>query len=480
MRLIIVSNRLPVTVVESPQEGIEIQQSIGGLATGLNSFLRAYTLSQANAQYQWVGWPGIDAPVEKHDQIKERLAKLNCHPVFIPTELSEPFLSGFCNNTLWPLFHHLPAYAGFDSADWQAYQRVNALFSEKIAETVQAGDMLWIHDYHLFLLPGILHQQFPDLKIGFFLHIPFPTHHSLQLLPENCRKALLKGLTGCDLIGFHTEEYLRNFKETFSRQLGELPAEIKLEIRPMGVDFEQIQTTVRTQSPSEYQGQFLSHTENQKLILSVDRLDYTKGITQRLNAYQKFLEECPVWQRKILMVLVVAPSREEVGHYQSTKKQIDELVGKINGKFGDFTWSPIIYIYRTFTQAQLVELYSICDIALITPLKDGMNLIAKEYLAARIDATGVLILSKNAGAAKELSGSIIIDPNSVENIANGIKQAVEMSTTEQKQRMQMMQKGLKINNVTRWGMEFVKSLSTKSPHQEEPETGENKRCQPRF
>ena len=479
MRLIIVSNRLPVTIIESPSKGLEIQQSIGGLATGLNSFLRAYTRSQADAQYQWVGWPGIDGPAEKQDQIKDRLAKLNCHPVFIPKELSDAFLSGFCNNTLWPLFHHLPAFAGFDAAHWEAYQKVNALFSEKIAEILQPGDMLWIHDYHLFLLPGLLHQQFPGLKIGFFLHIPFPTNNNLQLLPESCRKALLKGLTGCDLIGFHTEEYLRNFKDTFTRQVGALPEEIKLETRPMGVDFEQIQTTARTQAPSEYQDHLLSHTENQKLILSVDRLDYTKGITQRLNAYQEFLLESPVWQRKIVMILVVAPSREEVGHYQSTKKEIDELVGRINGKFGDFTWSPIIYLYRTFTQAQLVELYSLCDIALITPLKDGMNLIAKEYLAARVESTGVLILSKNAGAAKELSGSIIIDPNSVDSMAKGIKQAVEMNTAEQKQRMQIMQQSLKQNNVARWGMEFVKSLSTTPSHKEEPEAGENTRCQPR-
>ncbi len=471
MRLIIVSNRLPVTIVESAQKGLEIQQSIGGLATGLNSFLRAYMRSQNDAQYQWVGWPGIDASPEKQKRIKARLAQINCHPVFITKELSEPFLSGFCNNTLWPLFHHLPAYAGFDSAHWQAYQQVNALFSETIAEILQPEDMLWIHDYHLFLLPGILHQQFPNLKIGFFLHIPFPTSNNLQLLPENCRKALLKGLTGCDLIGFHTEEYLKNFKDTFSRQVGALPEDVKLETRPMGVDFDQIQSTARHQSPSVYQGQFLTHTKNKKLILSVDRLDYTKGIIERLHAYQKFLVESPVWQRKIVMLLIVAPSREEVSHYRTTKKQIDELVGRINGQFGDFTWSPIIYLYRTFTQAQLVELYSLSDIALITPLKDGMNLIAKEYLAARVDNKGVLILSKNAGAAKELSGSIIIDPNSIDSIAKGIQQAVDMDGAEQKQRMQMMQQILKQNNVARWGMEFVKSLSN---------LGENTQCQPRF
>ncbi len=465
MRLIIISNRLPVTAVANGDR-IIFKQSIGGLATGLNAFLRGFNQPE-NAEYLWIGWPGITVKPNRENIVTRQLNNLNCHPVYITENTMEKFNEGFCNKTLWPNFHYFTAYYSYEEEQWATYKKVNELFCDKIAEIIKPGDILWIHDYHLLLLPKLLRDRFPTLTIGFFLHIPFPSYEILQILPKKCRNEILQGMLGADLIGFHTHEYSQHFKKSVKRLLsyeqhsdyvsvsGRLA---KISTHPMGVDFNFIQNSALAKKLSVTKQKVLDINQKLKIVLSIDRLDYTKGIPNRLLSYEKFLIENPEWHRSVALVLLVAPSREGVNHYRTMKRQIDELVGRINGKFGDIKWMPIIYQYRTFTQEQLTELYTISDVALVTPLRDGMNLIAKEYISSKIDGNGVLILSEAAGAAKEMFDALIINPNCTEEISSAIKQALEMPASEQQTRITMMQSQLQRYDVTHWGNEILNEL----------------------
>jgi trehalose 6-phosphate synthase/phosphatase len=465
MRLIIISNRLPVTAVANEHE-IAFKQSIGGLATGLNSFLRGLK-QEDKAEYIWVGWPGITIKSNQENEIKEQLKNFNCHPVYITENMMEKFNEGFCNKTLWPNFHYFTAYYSYEEDQWATYKKVNELFCDKIAEIIQPNDLVWIHDYHLLLLPQLLRNRFPNITIGFFLHIPFPSYEIFQILPKKCRNEILLGMLGSDLIGFHTHEYSQHFKQSVMRLLGFEPHMdyfnnsgrlIKINTFPMGVDFNFIYNSALSKKSSITKNKLLDIDKNLKVILSIDRLDYTKGIPNRLISYGKFLKENPQWHKNVVLVLLVAPSREGVSHYRSMKRQIDELVGHINGKYGDIQWTPIIYQYRTFTLEQLTELYAISDVALVTPLRDGMNLIAKEYICSKVNNDGVLILSEAAGAAKEMHEAIIINPNCTEEISSAIKQALEMPKEEQQTRIRMMQSQLQRYNVTHWGAEIMNDL----------------------
>ncbi|HVV69102.1 MAG TPA: bifunctional alpha,alpha-trehalose-phosphate synthase (UDP-forming)/trehalose-phosphatase [Gammaproteobacteria bacterium] len=463
MRLIIISNRLPVTAVASG-DTFTFKQSIGGLATGLNAYLRSFTA--AGSEYLWVGWPGATIKANDEANVSEQLQRFNCHPIFITETMMEKFNEGFCNKTLWPNFHYFTSYYSYEEEQWATYKKVNELFCEKIKDILKPGDTVWIHDYHLLLLPQLLRDKIADLTIGFFLHIPFPSYEIFQILPKKCRNEILQGMLGADLIGFHTCEYSQHFKKSVRRLLGYEPHMdyfntqkrlIHINTYPMGVDYHHIQKIAQATTASTKQ-QLLGVNQEIKTILSIDRLDYTKGIPNRLLSYEKFLQENPKWHRKVVLVLLVAPSREGVSHYRKMKKYIDELAGCINGKFGDIKWMPIIYQYRSFTQEQLTELYAISDVALVTPLRDGMNLIAKEYVSSRIDGKGVLILSEAAGAAKELVDAIIINPNCTEEIAAAIKQALEMPEDEQESRIAMMQSQLESSDVTRWGSNIINEL----------------------
>lgn len=464
MRLIIISNRLPVTVTIE-NEKVIFKPSIGGLATGLNAFLRGF--HQDDSEYLWIGWPGITIKSNQENNVSKELAKFNCHPVFITESMMEKFNEGFCNKTLWPNFHYFTSYYSYEEEQWATYKKVNELFFNKVSAVIQEDNIVWIHDYHLLLLPKLLRDRFPNLTIGFFLHIPFPSYEILQILPKKCRNEILQGMLGADLIGFHTHEYSQHFKKSVMYLLGYEPYMdyfntagrlINVNTYPMGVDFNYIQKIAQGREYGSNEDKQLKFPKNIKIILSIDRLDYTKGIPNRLLSYEKFLKENSEWHKKVVMVLLVAPSREGVSHYRTMKRMIDELVGRVNGKFGDITWMPIIYQYRTFTLEQLTELYSVSNVALVTPLRDGMNLIAKEYISAKIDGQGALILSETAGAAKEMFDAIIINPNCVEEISSAIKQALEMPISEQSNRIALMQSRLKRYDVIRWGTDIINEL----------------------
>ncbi|MFX1273492.1 MAG: bifunctional alpha,alpha-trehalose-phosphate synthase (UDP-forming)/trehalose-phosphatase [Promethearchaeota archaeon] len=459
-RLIIISNRLPVTI--SRVDGkLEYNRSLGGLATGLASFHK-----QHNSL--WVGWPGInlESIEDVKDEVEQRLiSEFNCYPIFLTQEEIEKHYLGFCNVTLWPLFHLFIQYTSFDDQLWQAYEQVNKKFHKTILQIYGPNDIIWIQDYHLLLLPKLIRDSIADSTIAFFLHIPFPSYEVFRILPW--REEVLEGLLGSDLIGFHTYDYERHFLSSVHRILGlELNMNkinfqgrnVKVDCFPMGIDYDRYSKQAeRPETKLEIQ-KIRKEIGDRKIIFSIDRMDYTKGILQRLEAYECFLETYPEYREMVTLIFVTAPSRSRVEEYQMLKSDIDELVGKINGRFSTIGWNPILYIHRPLPLDELVSLYAVSNVALITPIRDGMNLIVKEYITSKIDGKGVLILSETAGAAKELSEALIVNTNNKMQIVNSIKQALEMPEELQIRRMRKMQNRIKNYTVSIWADDIIYNL----------------------
>src|SRR4030066_2192629 len=467
-RLLIVSNRLPVTVVE--KEGkLRFQQSVGGLVTGLSSYLETSKgTSFSSSEYVWVGWPGITVSDKMKLELKERVSsEYQAYPVFLSEKVMEKFYYGFCNKTIWPLFHYFPSYTVYNEDYWINYKDVNETFSDAIMEVIKPEDIVWIHDYHLMLLPKLLRERIPDVAIGFFLHIPFPSSEIFRLLPSKWRTDILNGLLGADLIGFHTHDYSQYFLRCvlriigYEHDLGKIIVQnriVKVDTFPMGIDFERFYNASSSPRIQKERGKLKKTLKDRKIILSIDRLDYAKGIANRLLSFELFLERNPEWHKKVTLFLVVVPSRIGVERYAEMKNKIDELVGRINGRFSSGGWAPIFYQYRFLSFEPLVALYTVSDVALITPLRDGMNLIAKEYLASRTDKTGVLIISEMAGAAKELGEAVVVNPNDIEEMAEALKEALGMNRDEQITRHQVMQDRLRNYDVIRWAEDFIQQL----------------------
>jgi trehalose 6-phosphate synthase/phosphatase len=469
-RLLIVSNRLPVSI-ERKRGQFHFQPSAGGVATGLGSFYKSYNSL-------WIGWPGIT--VAKKDEkekeiVEQRLrAEFNCQPVFLSQSEVENYYHGFCNETIWPLFHYFPQYVSYNETFYKSYERVNKLFCDAVLEGAKEDDIIWIHDYHLMLLPKLIRERMPDATIGFFLHIPFPVYEIFHLLPW--RKEILEGLLGADLIGFHTYDYAQHFlgnirnllgwEHTFGQITGE-DHTIRVDVFPMGIDYEGYAKAPQSPEVQKDAARLRRTIGDTKLILSIDRLDYSKGIPQRLEAFDTFLQKNPEYKGKVTLILVAVPSRTQVEHYKLLKSQVDELIGKINGEHGSIDWTPISYLYRFLRFPALNALYSVADVALITPLRDGMNLIAKEYLASKTDGKGVLILSEMAGASQELGEALIVNPNDKEELKNALVEALAMPEEEQVERNRIMQRRLQRYNVTRWAEDFVERLLTAREHQRE-------------
>lgn len=442
-RLIIVSNRLPVKA-EIHENTISYEKSSGGLATGLDSLPTIY-------EKHWIGWPGLYTDNELTEkELDQALDKLNFHPVFLNRDDVENYYEGYSNSTLWPLFHYFYVYSVHDDKYWEAYYKVNQLFLDKILEIATNNDILWIQDYHLMLLPAMVREKLPSVRIGFFLHIPFPSYELFRTL-EN-REELLKGLLGSDLIGFHTFTYMRHFISALLRTSGiEMDDNILhygnrpvyIDAYPMGINYSKFNKAWRRPGIEKQIALFNKRFSDRKIILSVDRLDYSKGIPRRLEAFSLFLERYPEWIGKVSMFIILVPSRDSVDRYSELKTSIDELIGSINGRLSQSEWIPIHYFYKDFSFNELVVLYHVSEVALVTPLRDGMNLVAKEYVAAKAKKPGVLILSEMAGAAIELSDALQVNPNNTGEIADAINKALIMPEDEQKARLFKMQKKLK-------------------------------------
>ncbi len=459
-RLIIVSNRLPVSI--SKRKGdLFYKQSVGGLATGLKSFSKTF-------QSLWIGWPGINSEKlikKERDEIRKKIITDSCYPVFLTKRDIENYYYGFSNKTIWPLFHYFTQHTRYIDSMWKAYKRVNKLFCNGVIKVAKPGDIIWIHDYHLMLLPKLLRKELPKASIGFFLHIPFPSFEVFRLPPW--RKDILEGLLGADLIGFHTYDYVQHFLHSVRNIIGLENTFglinfgnrlIKVDCFPMGIDYEKYASATRSQEIQKEIKRIRDKVGRRKIILSVDRLDYTKGIPGRLEAFDHFLSKYPEYKEKVTLVLVAVPSRTKVEQYKNLKKHVDELIGRINGKYGTINWMPVWYLYRSLPFDNLIAMYCAADIALITPIRDGMNLIAKEYIATKNDKKGVLILSEMAGGAKELGEAIIINPNNQEEIASALKEALTMSNEEQKEHNKIMQERLQRYNIERWANDFMDSV----------------------
>ncbi|MDD5326516.1 MAG: bifunctional alpha,alpha-trehalose-phosphate synthase (UDP-forming)/trehalose-phosphatase [Phycisphaerae bacterium] len=459
--LIIVSNRLPVNVTKHSNT-LHFQPSAGGVATGLCSLGESY-------QCRWVGWPAIPSdkitPQEKR-KISAQLSEQNWHPVFLSAKDIRNYYDGFCNKTIWPLFHYFPLHTVYEDRHWQAYTRVNKAFCDAVLKIAEPDDQIWIHDYQLMLLPELLRKQMPNAQIGFFLHIPFPSFEMFRLLPW--RKEILTGLLGADLVGFHTYDYVRHFLSSAARIVGNEHSMgtltvgnrvVKVDAFPMGIDYDKYSIAVKDSKVGKALTSIRKKVSDKKIIISIDRLDYTKGILQRLEAFDLFLSQNPKYKKKVTLILVAVPSRTDVGDYVELRKQVEGLVGRINGEHGTIGWVPVWYLYRFLPLERLVALYNIADVALVTPLRDGMNLIAKEFIAAKTDGRGVLILSEMAGAAGELGEAIVVNAHNKQAIVHAIKEALEMPLEEQIERNRTMQKRLSRYTVTRWAHDFMESLS---------------------
>ncbi len=476
-RLILVSNRLPFSVrVEKGQ--VRFDESSGGLVTGLSTFLDSYKYHLPRQEkHLWVGWPGSAVPDELKGEVLLR-AQRECgaYPVFLSPKDMEQFYWGFCNKTIWPLFHYFPSYTSYEDEFWQTYRRVNEHFRDTLIDLIQPQDIVWVQDYHLMLLPRLLREKAPQALIGFFLHIPFPSFEIFRLMPPLWRRQILEGLLGADLIGFHTYEYMEHFLQSVLRILGyehhmgslSLSDHVaRVETYPMGIDFQKFFMTSIDPKTERERAYLLQILHGFRTVLSIDRLDYSKGILNRLEGFELLLEKYPEYRGKLVLIMVVVPSRIGVMHYEQMKKQIEEQVGKINGKYGSIGWTPVIYQYRHLTIHPLSALYGMSDVALVTPLRDGMNLIAKEYIASRTDKSGVLILSEMAGAAKELGEAVIVNPNDRGQIAEALKEALEMPREDQERRNTIMQERLRRYDIMRWATDFVHQLSQMKEIQEQ-------------
>ncbi len=458
MKIIIIANRLPVRI-ERKEGRFSIERSEGGLATGLGSL-------ETEADKYWIGWPGIhtDDELEKKE-ITDKLHELNFHPVFLSAEQIENYYEGYSNSTIWPLCHYFFSYIEYRADYWETYQQVNSLFCNEALPFIESNDIVWVQDYQLMLLPGMIREEKPNASIGYFHHIPFPSYELFRVLPE--REEVLEGLLGADLIGFHTYDYMRHFISAIYRVLDLNCSldEINLRDRivhvdafPMGINYELYHNAPTLPGVKEKAEMLKNKLGGKTVILSVDRLDYSKGILHRLNGFAQFLQNHPEYHEKVTLAMIVVPSRDTVDIYADLKTRIDQTIGEINGKYSRLGWTPIFYFYRSFAFEELMAMYDISDIALVTPLRDGMNLVAKEYLASKCNTPGVLILSEMAGAAIELQDAIIINPNDTDQIEKAILQALNMPEEEKVKRLQKMQKRTSRENVKKWANDFVTEL----------------------
>ncbi|NLN87312.1 MAG: bifunctional alpha,alpha-trehalose-phosphate synthase (UDP-forming)/trehalose-phosphatase [Syntrophomonadaceae bacterium] len=459
-KIIFISNRLPVTALKDNGK-IEYQKSIGGLVTGLKKY-------HEQADSVWVGWPGTAdeeiSPADK-EAIQKKLIEYQCLPVFLTDQEINLYYNGFSNETIWPLFHYFTNMTTYNIETWAAYRQVNERFFQTVASVIEKGDIIWVHDYQLMLLPMMIKDQYPDTQVGFFLHIPFPSFEIFRLLIW--RQEILQGLLGADLIGFHTFEYVRHFLSSIRHLLGldttmnRISYEdryVQVDAFPMGIDY---QFFAGEQQDDPLHGDaraIIEKARGMKIILSVDRLDYTKGIPERLKAFERFLAQYPEHHEKVRLNMIVAPSRVDVGMYDELRKEITELVSEINGKYGTFTWMPVWFFFRSFSQESLITLYRNSDVLLVTPLRDGMNLVCKEYIASRTDCQGMVVISETAGAASELGEAVIVNPNDSNAIARGLKMALDMPRDEVLARNKMMHRRLQRYNVGFWADEFLTAL----------------------
>lgn len=456
-RVILVSNRLPVTV-RAEHGGLRLVPSAGGLATALGA-------AQRTRGGEWYGWPGDlsrATPVERRC-IESELASLSCVPVELTAAEVAHYYDGFSNGVLWPLLHYQIDKVRLDAShDWSVYRAVNQRFAERVAERLEPGELVWVHDYQLALVPALLRELCPWARIGFFLHVPFPAPEVFNVLPW--RDEVLRGMLGSDLISFHTASYRRNFcaaavqvtsATIASGALVQDGRPISTGVHPIGINAAEFERDARGGAVEAELARLRSDARGRKIVLGVDRLDYTKGIPRRLLAIERLLEQHPALREKVLFVQLAVPSREKVDEYADLRRTVNELVGRINSHYGTPTGAPLQLLYRDVPRTQLIALYRAADVMLVTPLRDGMNLVAKEYVASRVDEQGALVLSEFTGAAAQLAEAIRVNPYDIGAVARAVKHALSMSEADQHARMVPLRERVRLGDVESWLDEFL-------------------------
>jgi trehalose 6-phosphate synthase/phosphatase len=456
--IVVASNRLPYTFSRGAQ-GLERKRSQGGLVSALEPVLR-------KRGGTWIGWPAAD--IQPGESLGDADEPYSMRPVVLSENELVRYYHGFSNRTLWPLLHSMTDRTQFQGRDFSVYEDVNDRFADTVVDAVSEANagFAWVHDYHLMLTPRRIRERAPDLTLGYFLHVPFPPFDIFRLLPWD--RELLRSLLSCDLIGFHVEGYVHNFLDCVERTLGARVHADRHTVEygdrvtrvgafPIGIDFELFDDKARSIRTPPGAG-------NERVVLGVDRLDYTKGIPDRMRAFARLLEKEPEHRGKVVLMQIAVPSRSQVSEYRTLKREIDELVGSINGRFATAHWSPIRYLYRSFSHEALAAIYREADVALVTPLRDGMNLVAKEFIACQVGDPGVLILSRLAGAADTMREALLVNPYDIEGTADAIHRALSMSEIERGSRIAALRRRERRDDLDAWTLSFLESATTTQAH----------------
>ena len=467
-RLIIAANRLPISAIRKPDGKWGLNQSAGGLVSALSGVGNNYEML-------WVGWPGVfveEGP--ERDALTQLLLRRGCLPIYLSRSEVDLYYNGYCNNILWPLFHYVPL--SFESKlsetknmglQWEAYQEANELFARVILNAYQPGDAVWCHDYHLMLLPSRLKDEYPSMKVGWFLHTPFPSSEIYRMLPV--REELLLSVLAADLIGFHTYDYARHFVSACSRILGfeGTPEGVedngdftRVAAFPIGIDPGRFTQALETERVQAHIHELRQRFQGRKVMLGVDRLDMIKGIPQKLLGFEKFLSEHPEWRDRVLLVQIAVPTRTDVPEYQRLTSQVHEIVGRINGRFGTLGSVPIQHLDCSLAFTELCALYAVTDVCLVTSLRDGMNLVSYEFVACQSKNAGVLVLSEFAGAAQSLgAGALLVNPWNVNDMAAALEDALTMPEAERRERQRQNFTHITMHTAQAWADTFVSELN---------------------
>lgn len=462
--LIIVSNRLPLSVKRVDGE-YKSSLSSGGLVTSLSGLTKS-------TEFRWFGWPGLEVKDQKdRESVAKSLAEYKAVPIFLDADLAHEHYNAFSNSILWPNLHYQSGVV-FDDHPWQAYKRVNECFADAIAEAATNGCLIWVHDYHLMLLPQFLRdrliQQGKECAIGFSLHTPFPAGDFWRTLPV--RKSLIEGMLASDLIGFHTDEYKQNFIDTCANLLDakvEIPGKIQYRDRLVcadkfivGIDPMKFSDALQRREVQDRISELEQRYKGVTVIIGVDRLDYIKGLTQKLKAFDMFLDDHPELRNRVVLIQVAVPSREDVKEYKELETELSTIAGKINGKHATPSGTPLLYMHRSVPFDELTALYSVADVCLLTSTRDGMNLVSFEYVACQDKRNGILVLSEFAGAASFMKeGSITFHPANTTELSEAIYKATTMSDQERREKHKFLRDFINTNTSAKWGETFIEKLT---------------------
>ena len=461
-KTIIISNRLPVQLQISEGK-IEAIPSVGGLATGMKSV-------HQEGESLWIGWSGLtreEIPESLEPEIDAALADHGCSKVPLTQKEVSGFYFGFSNRTIWPLFHYFTEHVTYSEVAWKAYVKINRLYAEKILEILQEGDILWVHDYHLIPLAQELRRAGITQPIGFFLHVPFPSYEAFRAVPGH--EFLLRALTAYDVVGFHTPRDLKAFRTCLEEPIVDATfiddtrvrvgdGELIADVFPIGIDVDEIQKLSSDSQSMKTVQRMVSSLDGRQLLIGVDRLDYSKGLKLRLRSYERLLERYPNAQRNVTFIQIAPPTRTGVRAYDEIRSELEQTSGHINGRFAESDWVPIRYLNKGVDRKPLMGFLRNADVGLVTPVRDGMNLVAKEYVACRTDSTGALVLSEFTGSAEQLGDAWMVNPYDIAGLKESIRQATRAGEEEHTRRMTSMRHVVFEQNVQRWVRDFLSSL----------------------